>query len=168
MSYDLGHEDGRGTENLNFKNLWMLQVREAMDELGMLCHVRCRRFPSLPDWVYLAPDVQKIYDHFNDGWDLPEGADPKLVKRIGTYLERTWALLDEEPLKPARGIPAYKLSSCDDWLVSPNEVRSALDACKASGRRIEDIFSGPRDLELWAEWIAWLEESVECGGFRVS
>jgi len=167
MGYELGHLDSWGVGNLHFPNTRMMRLRDAMDAMGMLCRVRHRPFPTLPAWVYDEPYAQEVYDHFDEGWDLPECADPKLVKRIETYLDRKVALLEEEPFQPARGIPSYKLSSNDDWLISANEVRSALDAYKASGRRVEDILSNPHDLELWPQWIAWLEESVAYGGFRV-
>jgi hypothetical protein len=64
------------------------------------------------------------------------------------------------------GIPGYKLSSNDGWLVLPEEIRAALVAYRALPAP-ESAIRGQVDLDYWRSWIAFLERAAERGGFRV-
>lgn len=54
------------------------------------------------------------------------------------------------------GIPAHKLSSNDEWEITPLEIRGALLASD-----VRDIVQSE---PMWVPWIDWLESAIDHGG----
>jgi hypothetical protein len=65
------------------------------------------------------------------------------------------------------GLPAYKLSSNDGWLVLPEEIRPALDLYRALTEPEKRVAAAGVELDYWREWIAFLDRAAAHGGFRV-
>lgn len=73
------------------------------------------------------------------------------------------------------GIPSHKLSSCDGWIVTPVECRSALALWRKAGK--PDITTTDRERprlaedegasERWREFLTFLDVAAEYGGFEV-
>lgn len=88
--------------------------------------------------------------------DFPQGDDPAALERCLAQREAT----------PA-GLPAYKLSSNDGWLVLPEEIRPALDLYRALSEPERRVAEAGVDLDHWRAWIAFLDRAAAHGGFRV-
>lgn len=58
------------------------------------------------------------------------------------------------------GIPAYKVSMIDGWLVTAEEARQALIAISQSGA---DRWDDPD----WKRWLDYLRDAEQLGGFWV-
>jgi hypothetical protein len=87
---------------------------------------------------------------------FPEGDDPDALESCLAQREAT----------PA-GIPAYKFSSNDGWLVLPEEIRPALDLYRALNEPEKRVEAAGVELDYWREWLAFLDRAAERGGFRV-
>jgi hypothetical protein len=88
--------------------------------------------------------------------DFPQVDDPAVLERCLAQRETT----------PA-GLPAYKLSSNDGWLVLPEEIRPALDLYRALTEPEKRVAAAGVELDYWREWIAFLDRAAAHGGFRV-
>ena len=64
------------------------------------------------------------------------------------------------------GIPVHKLSSNDGWLVTPIECMGALKVWDSLGEKDLPTL-GREPVVWWPEWLEFLEEAAEHGGFRV-
>ena len=89
------------------------------------------------------------------GWDGPCGyevlRDPSLPDDAA---EAIWDWLEQEPA--ARGIPYFKLGN-DFWVVTPNEIRSALT--QLEGKPVPDV-------PMWDQWIAVLRRAATARGMQ--
>ena len=69
------------------------------------------------------------------------------------------------------GIPLRKISDNSGKRVPPMEITEALEAYRSGSWDVVTSFEGEDDpawhRRRWSEWIAWLESSVDHGGFRV-
>jgi hypothetical protein len=63
-----------------------------------------------------------------------------------------------------RGIPRFKLTSNDGWLVYPDEIAGALAAYDAAS---QDRRTEAEEDKLWREWLTWLRLTHDRGGFYV-
>jgi hypothetical protein len=88
--------------------------------------------------------------------DFPHNDDP-------TALERCLAQREATPA----GLPAYKLSSNDGWLVLPEEIRPALELYRALREPETRVAAAGVELDYWRDWIAFLDRAATHGGFRV-
>ena len=73
-----------------------------------------------------------------------------------------------QPREVPDGIPTYKFCSNDGWLVTPEEIRSALAAMEQCdveelNRRLQD----GGDNAYWADWLRFLQRAEKAEGFRV-
>lgn len=64
------------------------------------------------------------------------------------------------------GIPLYKLSSNDAWLVQPSEIAATLRRYRAIEQPIATLI-GAEELAYWNAWIDFLDRAAARGGFRV-
>lgn len=68
------------------------------------------------------------------------------------------------------GIPLRKICDNSGEHVLPAEITAALEAYRSGSWDVVTSFEGEDDpalcRRLWSEWIAWLENSVDHGGFR--
>jgi hypothetical protein len=62
------------------------------------------------------------------------------------------------------GIPEFKLTSNDRWLVRAKEIEEALNCYEASSPSLRAELE--RD-DLWVAWLDWLRRTVNHGGFLV-
>ena len=69
--------------------------------------------------------------------------------------------------EPVTGMPIQKFCGNEDWLVHPKEIRAAL--AKAKRERIvkEKDWPDAEANQFWHEWLDWLAQAAEHGGFRV-
>ncbi|WP_030375542.1 hypothetical protein [Streptomyces rimosus] len=135
-------------------NIWgMSEVRSVMEALGMLTHeVR----PPSPDPRDYGTTTDELLAYSPD-----DESAPKPVRAFRTAVQ---AVVDAAAEHPS-GIPAYKFSSNDGWLVTPAEIEAALGWWAIAPREIQtDIASR---LDWWPEWIRYLRRARDGGGFRV-
>lgn len=120
-------------------NVWGMQTaREKMQEIGMLCDPPG---PSSTDW----DGVPEYDENVDDGGPAYRQAHDAIVS----------AHRGECP-----GIPYHKLCSNDGWIVTPAEIRPALE------RAALNVPSDPP--EWWSDWLDWLQEAEQHGGFEVN
>lgn len=116
----------------------MERYRAAMAELGMLDSLT--RGPRQNDW-----DQASL------------GSEARQEKAYEKLRTRT----AEHPT----GLPRYKFGSNDGWLITPEEIKAALARYERPGA---GFFAAHEiDEDYWDEWIHFLEQAVERGGFRV-
>lgn len=183
MGYDLHLFDcGRNYDeemenNLRINFFQMPNLRGVMRELGMLHEGRTPRFPRLPDeYDYLWGDglMMSLFSDPTECWDGEgelEGIDADTLKVLRRYARRNIQVFFSVPRSWKGGICVYKLSSNDEWVVSPEEIKTALATYNS---RTDDrvlskaLWTNGVDRDKWDEWIKWLEGAVNCGGFTVS
>jgi hypothetical protein len=147
--YAAAPDDAPRPEGAYFRltNTGMAVVGEEMDAQGMLYHTQ---FPDFPSW---------------EDYEIP-------LDKEGEFDESSQAFRDyraacelvaaaEDPTR--RGIPSYKFSTCDDWLVTPNEIESALAVASLEPR----VLRSEDDSQLWNDWLAFLRAAKRRGGVRV-
>ncbi len=165
MGYDMTALDGE-----YFRlNIWgMGRYREAMWGYGMLHEHEQGPWPPDPEDI----DWDEFYDN--------EDSYPEHRKVLDDYKSAS----GDGP-----GIAIHKFGSNDGWLVTPAEIKSALEAYEALGspnpfaddpiephseatlamyRELRQEPPPPFDpADYWNQWIAYLRHSAKVGGFRV-
>lgn len=133
-------------------NIWgMGRARELMHAAGMLdLNSGHGDFPSPKDFG--------VTDEMWNDWDGE--SNDKTAPELRAYNEAVQAITDGQREEPA-GIPVYKLGSNDGWLVTPDEIASALERYVLGDGVPADV------PPWWADWIGWLKYAQEHGGFRV-
>ncbi len=63
------------------------------------------------------------------------------------------------------GIPEFKLLSNGPWLVGAEEIGQALGRYQASSPALRAELEAD---ELWRDWVGWLRETADHGGFTVN
>ena len=121
-------------------NIWgMSDCRSHMSDFGMLCE----------------PEP-----HTRDDWD-------EVNRRAAAAPEEDSEEIYREILSDHRGecpgIPWWKLSDNSGWYVLPGEIRAALHSYLTKRNAGQE----PPDAPYWADWIQWLKDAAEHGGFRV-
>lgn len=115
---------------------------EAMDNLGMLANVAP---PPKPDLVILGYDGPCVFEAaLNDA--TPQAAREAI---------EDW--LAAPPSVP--GMARYKFVSNDYWVVTPQEITSAL--VRLDGQPEPDLW-------WWNDWVGFLRRAADYGGFEVS
>lgn len=125
----------------------MSRYAGAMLDLGMAhdstSPVTGDDWGSLPEW-----------DGEDEGETAYNEAVDKLTGQHGT---------SEDPT-----IPLHKFGSNDGWLVTPDEIKAALDAWEhRANTGVSTETWSLIQTEYWGEWITWLELAAEHDGFRV-
>jgi len=139
MGYDMALMQSCGDEEKDYFRLNIGGVHRwaipHMKRMGMV--VVC---DYSGDWPAVPDDAPDDYDH-----DFSEA----YIAFVGQQVE-------------APGIPTFKFSSNDGWLVQEDECKSALKAYREHG----ELMPGDADY-LWMNWIDFLERASTHGGFRV-
>jgi len=140
MGFDMRVQNPSGNKDadyfrFNISGMYQFAI-PAMQRAGML--VNCE---LAGEW----PKPPEDFDHVHEDWDY----DPAYIAYVGQQVE-------------APGIPIFKFSSNDGWLVQPDECKSALDQYRKNG------FPKPSEnRDYWEGWIAFLRHAATHGGFRV-
>ena len=127
-------------------NIWgMEKYKSAMLDLGMAHYSGTPKI----DWSELHaidPD---------EDWDKYEATCDRLTAPHGNTDSPT--------------IPSHKLSSNDGWVVTPDEIKAALDAWERQkdGRGLKAETIDLIQADHWSKWIEYLHLASEHGGFRV-
>jgi hypothetical protein len=132
-------------------NVWgMSMAINMMHTLGMIDIETTH--PEWPD--HKAFDVSD--EQWNEwDWEITESTPQSLRD----YHAAHEAVIGHKP-ELVTGICVFKFGSNDGWLVTPEEIETAL--AKAPNA----AFAHP-DVTWWFEWIAWLGYCKDRGGFRV-
>jgi hypothetical protein len=149
----------------------MAATRNAMSELGML-------------------DLEMDWPNWPEPEDFGFNEEPHRYDQNGSEIQYPAGSSEERFLRDYdrlaysdRGacIPFLKLVTNDGWLVTPEEIQRSLAiydrleglvpvATGCVGRDHRESV-GPRsrdpELEWWSEWIEWLRQAAEHGGFYV-
>jgi hypothetical protein len=145
-------------------NVWgMSKVVGAMMALGAAYDGYADDRPPWPEYP----------DGYWDWQEKPEGDwTAEQVEVFRAYEKASQEVRDWSP-PGGLGIPCHKFSTNDGWHVLPEEafyaastIRAAepetvAEALRAAGM-VEDDWP-----EYWAQWVQWLADSSEYGGFEV-
>ncbi|KOG53140.1 hypothetical protein ADK76_28925 [Streptomyces griseoflavus] len=135
-------------------NIWgMGEARSAMETLGMLTQLAPPPTPNPQDYGTTADE---LWDYGLDDEGAPE--------TVRAFRAATQVVVDSSAEHPT-GIPAYKFSSNDGWLVTPAEIDAALGWWAVAPRKIQREIT--TQLDWWPEWIRYLRRARDGGGFRV-
>lgn len=160
----------------------MSKVRDAMVELGAAYDDYSDddkpKWPTVPDnfweWTYgdyeaASDDERRVFErvqaHHQAVLDWAPGRTLQLDHTTGRLG------LTGEPAKP--GIPVHKLCSNDSWHVLPEEAFYAASVLKAvEPEQLDKALAeagivGDDWREYWGEWVQWLADASEHGGFEV-
>jgi hypothetical protein len=135
----------------------MSKVRDAMEALDV-CYDNYST-DERPDYPSNVPD-----EFYDDEDDSPQFAG--IREQIEAYL--SWS-----PRDPEHGIPVHKLCSNDGWHVLPEEAFVAASKVRAADPQVvlkTLVAVGINNegwLERWNDWIQWLADASEHGGFAV-
>lgn len=156
-------------------NIWgMGKCREVMDRYGMLADER----PIEAEFPLDSPEPYE--EHFDfEGEPITDEARAYEATREQVLRARS----------PEPGIGWWKLCSNDGWVVTPEECREALarapECAKVHGpspselpgfeRAVANLLGLPdhattepvEEIAWWPEWLAFLRQAVQYGGFRV-
>lgn len=134
--------------------LVMEGTRVVMARLGMLTADEPPDEPNPADHGTTMERIEVFLD--SDAEDPP----PDLVSFAAAMRE----MFDAQADKPS-GIPRYKLTSSDGWLVTPAEITAALGWWATTPpdrqRAVKD------GVAWWPAWINFLKDASDQGGFRV-
>lgn len=160
MGFDMEINDPDGGRTFNVNSAGMSALKGEMLRRGMLS---CASEPTVPD---------------RTGAQVPSEGGPERRSFEGYGRQHLCAEAEDAP----SGIPVYKLSSNDGWLVTADECRAALrftdggeltEEKEALRDRYEDFakvlglpIEGCRP-ELFAEWIEFIEAASDEYGFVV-
>lgn len=142
-------------------NVWgMGAARELMGAFGMLTD------EFMPVWP--EPEAYGLTESPEDPNWFREGPERQKAEEALTAAGRLF-LADQDAVVEADhggpGIPGYKFTSNDGWLVTPREIEAALKAYDNADPKDRDAVS--QDEPWWPSWIAYLSFARERGGFRV-
>jgi hypothetical protein len=160
-AWDAAWEDYYRARRSYFRlNIWgMGECRELMIKFGMLTDEPGTAFPTL--------DAYELIEFPDDPEHFEGRARAEIIKNQTdaerAYLAAIKATTDADEGGP--GIPAYKFSSNDGWLVTPRQIDAALALYRAAPD--DDKKSAAAEHPWWPEWIAFLAHAKGRGGFRV-
>jgi hypothetical protein len=155
-AYDAMYEARKSYFRLN---VWgMGTVRQAMLNVGMAYEGDSSGdWPEFPDEFYELDDEERAV------------AFPKETRERDTHL--AWS---ERPADA--GVSLHKFGSNDGWIVTPDECTAAV----ALAHKLRDeqpkrygealIAAGVNNegwLETWNDWLQWIADAAEHGGFTV-
>ncbi|MFE0099823.1 hypothetical protein [Streptomyces sp. NPDC059009] len=133
----------------------MSAAHRALHELGMTSHSA-----TLPDWP--EPEDFGITDEDMERYIAdPPASMPRPVRAFNDALAKVAEAEADHP----DGIPCYKLSSNQGWLVTPREIAAALGWWAAADPGLRQKVTGA--LEWWPCLVGFLRRARDLGGFRV-
>ncbi|MDQ2983471.1 MAG: hypothetical protein M3R70_06045 [Actinomycetota bacterium] len=128
-------------------NSGMSVVAHEMETQGMLYRAP---FPRFPPWdEYVIP--------------VDEDGEPDESSAAYRSYSAALALVTAGEDQERSGIPTYKVSTNDDWLITPGEIEGALTVASLEPKTLD----GNDDGTLWLDWLAFLRAAKEHGGVRV-
>ncbi|MEU7400737.1 hypothetical protein [Streptomyces sp. NPDC044948] len=162
MGYDMYIEHVPEDEDSGYfrLNIWgMSRYAQLMEQLGMVAtDYPLAPWPEKPDGIDWE-DVSAV--RHPEDCEGQEPAKPEAVAYSKT-LDEYLAWHPDPPL----GIALHKFGTNDGWLVTPEEIATALESYRThSGEEVKALLAG--ELDYWLKWIAYLERAQRCGGFRV-
>lgn len=107
-------------------------------------------WPDPVDYGLTAAEAAPAHD-----MSIPPSELPQQLHQYRAALDALTRQTSDLPT----GIPAYKLSSNNGWLVTPDELTAAL---AAAGTR-----DAHPDISWWRDWIDWLDYARTHHGIRV-
>ncbi|MBO1332547.1 hypothetical protein [Streptomyces sp. VRA16 Mangrove soil] len=142
-------------------NIWgMGTARQLMGALDMMTDAPMPPWPALE--TYDLTEYPDAPEHHPTGPER-DAAHTRLTDQERAFLDTERATRDHDPQTP--GIPAYKLTSNDGWLVSEREIKTALDAWDKTDPA--DQKQVRCEFPWWDEWLEFLRYNSKRGGFRV-
>lgn len=135
-----------------YLSIWEMSLaRTLMEDLGMLDMTVDSPGNLSPQRFGVTAEMHDLdFDAF------PEALMPAELRAFRAARTRA---LDGAAAQP-EGIPYYKLGSNDGWLVTVEEIKSALYRCVTAAGKYPEI-------EWWKPWANYLAYAKEHGGFRV-
>jgi hypothetical protein len=162
MGYDMywvhDKDDPRNYFRLNI--FGMSRFADAMYQLGAL---RDGYTDESPSW----PDEPEGYWAWKDGC-VEVGEDQATVYR--KVEEQYRAKLTWSPAGEVTGIPAHKLGTNDGWIVTPEECFVAASTIRsADPDRVAQVLASCEiaRVDYWNDWVQWIADASEHGGFEV-
>lgn len=152
-----------------FQTAWgcLEDLAHVMQQMDMLCAPPQPAFPVDPAYDAIEAQIWPIREHILHRAPLPEGITAEQVETVRQHQHATDEVLARRPHVPARGIPAYKLSTNDAWVVHPDEIQTALTACEANQGMADHLLDNPHAREQWNEWVNFIRLAADHGGFRM-
>ncbi|QVJ00406.1 hypothetical protein KGD82_16735 [Nocardiopsis eucommiae] len=169
MGYDMTWENASQHEDPYFRlNIFgMARYSESMHRLGMLYPAEPGSFPQAHEHGTTWEHVWTVGD---EAAPDPDADTPKLTEEQAEaardFATRLETHLSQHP-GDTPGIPSFKFSTNDGWLVTPEECKAAAQAARAATPTQLDANVGP-EREYWGRWVEYLEKAAEHGGFRVN
>lgn len=159
---DQAYDDIQTARRSYFRlNIWgMGTAREYMGAFGMLTT------ENMPQWPH--PEAYGLEESPDDPEWFEEGPDRVKAENALTVAGRRF-LNDQKAVMEAdhggSGIPHYKFTTNDGWLVTSREIEAALMQYENadSEHKAAAIQEGP----WWPSWIAFLTYAQQRGGIRV-
>lgn len=141
-------------------NIWgMGTAREELFRVHVMTDVDHSPWPTPEDYGL----SEYVYADLKDGaWIDEETEQPITDQSKLDYLEARRQVRDGIPEGDACGIPLYKVSSNDGWLVTPGEIRTGIAWA-------DHHHDGWREnlTPYVREFVIWMEYAASRGGFRV-
>lgn len=146
-------------------NVWgMSRMVDDMITLGMLA----LNYPGYPDWPEYDEAYEERLDELGELSDAELAAlpdEPAKAFEIAQREVKAWSPPDEP------GIPAHKFGSNDGWLVTPLDIRGALEALKRADAdlvaKVRAEWTDEDGGNNFDRWIEYLQRAQQHGGFRV-
>lgn len=113
--------------------------------------------------VYSTPEMERAYRSFRHPSDHEWEEDDRCCD-----VARLFNRWREQPgPEPDRGIPLYKFSSSDGWLVCPEEITAALRRFEEARAKGWTYGGNPDDAHWFDNWLRFMYCARGYGGFRV-
>ncbi|HEX5120236.1 MAG TPA: hypothetical protein VFW65_34045 [Pseudonocardiaceae bacterium] len=103
--------------------------------------------PPFPDWPFAS-------------WQDWCSAEPS---RRADYLAAERAVA-AQTVAGMIGIPEFKFASNDSWIVGAQEICQALERYAVAPPALRAELEAD---DLWCQWLRWLRETIDHGGFTV-
>jgi len=153
MGYDMHWADQLDYSEPGYFRLNISGMGWCYDEMARRGMVFEASRDGKPEW----PDVDYDLRDRLHGWGDPlEGAELDQATREDKELRAYLAYHGPE----IPGIPGWKFSTNDGWIVTPPEIAYAV-------KRAREIPAPRRYPNIWRDWVNWMEQAAKHGGFEV-